>query len=155
MALDSIFWIASCTKMIVGIASMQLVEKGLPALDYVGQVATLCPELRDVKVSQDNGELVEKKRGMTLRMLLSYTAGFGYTFFNEKLRDFSKPVGYDEFSGLAYDVLQPLVNQLGEGWKYGINIGWAGALVELATHSTLDEYGQSYIHKPLGLRTFR
>lgn len=48
------------------------------------------------------------------------TAGFGYSFFNEKLRDYSKPVGYDEFSGCVYDMLQPLVNQPGERWEYGV-----------------------------------
>lgn len=152
MTLDSIFWMASCTKMIIGIACMQLVEKGLLNLDDSGQVEKLCPELRDVKVLQDDGTLVEKKRGITLRMLLSHTAGFGYTFFNEKLRDFSRPVGYDEFSGLAYDMLQPLVHQPGEGWEYGINIDWAGTLLERATRSTLDSYCQSHIYEPLGLK---
>jgi hypothetical protein len=47
-------------------------------------------------------------------------AGFGYTFFNEKLRDYSKPVGYDEFSGHIYDMMQPLVHQPGEKWEYGV-----------------------------------
>jgi len=152
MTLDSIFWIASCTKMIAGVACMQLVEKGLLNLDDSAQVEELCPELRDVKVLQDDGKLVEKKRGITLRMLLSHTAGFGYTFFNEKLRDFSKPVGYDEFSGLEYDMLQPLVHQPGEGWQYGINIDWAGTLLERVTHSTLDSYCQKNIYEPLGLK---
>lgn len=73
MTLDNIFWIASCTKMIVGIACMQLVEKGLLALDDPAQVETLCPELKEIKVLQDDGKLVEKKRGITLRMLLSHT----------------------------------------------------------------------------------
>jgi len=73
MNLDNIFWIASCTKMIVGIACMQLVEQGLLALDDSKQVETLVPELKAVKVLQDDGKLVEKKRGITLRMLLSHT----------------------------------------------------------------------------------
>jgi CubicO group peptidase (beta-lactamase class C family) len=73
MSLDNVFWMASCTKMVVGIACMQLVEKGLLALDDVDQVERLCPELKEVKVLQDDGSLVEKKRGITLRMLLSHT----------------------------------------------------------------------------------
>jgi len=48
------------------------------------------------------------------------TAGFGYTFFNKKLRDYSWPIGYDEFSGQTFDMLQPLVNQPGEAWEYGV-----------------------------------
>ena len=73
MTLDNIFWIASCTKMIVGIACMQLVEKGVLALDDVQLVERLAPELRDVKVLRDDGTLEEKKRGITLRMLLTHT----------------------------------------------------------------------------------
>ncbi|KAK0335663.1 hypothetical protein LTR94_011695 [Friedmanniomyces endolithicus] len=51
MSLDSIFWIASCTKMITGVACMQLVEQGKLSLDDPAQVELLCPELKDVKVS--------------------------------------------------------------------------------------------------------
>lgn len=120
MTLDNIFWIASCTKMITGIACMQLVEKGLLALDDAAMVEKLSPELRDVKVLTTDGKLVEKSKSITLRMLLNHTAGFGYTFFNEKLRDFSKPIGYDEFSGHSFDMHQPLVNQPGERWEYGV-----------------------------------
>lgn len=73
MTQDNIYWIASCTKIIVGIACMQLVEKGVLALDDPTQLEGLCPELASVKVLQDNGTLVEKKRSITLRMLLSHT----------------------------------------------------------------------------------
>lgn len=137
MSLDTIFWIASCTKLITGIACMQLVEHGRLSLDNAEQVETLCPELKDLKVLQSDGSLVGKKRGITLRMLLSHTcwcphtplmqmtlishsAGFGYTFFHEGLRDHSKPIGYDEFSGHLKDLIQPLVHQPGEGWQYGV-----------------------------------
>jgi CubicO group peptidase (beta-lactamase class C family) len=73
MTLNNIFWIASCTKMIAGIACMQLVERGVLALDDSNMVEKLCPELRDVKVLESDGKLVEKKRGITLRMLLTHT----------------------------------------------------------------------------------
>ncbi|KAJ9203969.1 hypothetical protein DTO166G4_2689 [Paecilomyces variotii] len=152
MTLDNIFWIASCTKMVVGIACMQLVEQGLLSLDDSNQVETLCPELKDLKVLQDDGTLVPKKRGITLRMLLSHTAGFGYTFFNKKLRDYSKPIGYDEFSGHIYDILQPLVNQPGEGWEYGVSIDWAGICLERVTGQTLNDYLHKHIFEPLGLK---
>lgn len=137
MTLDSIFWIASCTKLITGIACMQLVEKGILDLESVELVESLCPELKEAKVLSDDGSFVEKTRGITLRMLLSHTgncyktestkmlttvkAGFGYSFFNDKLRDFNKPVGYDEFSGSFLDMKQPLVNQPGARWEYGVS----------------------------------
>ncbi|KAF7156084.1 hypothetical protein CNMCM5623_009226 [Aspergillus felis] len=151
MTLESIFWIASCTKMITGIACMQLVERGLLSLDDSDQVEKICPELKEGKVLQDDGTLVEKRRGITLRMLLNHTAGFGYTFFNEKLRDYSKPIGYDEFSGHIYDMLQPLVHQPGEKWEYGVNIDWAGVMVERVTGQPLNDYFHRNIFEPLGL----
>ncbi|TKA42725.1 hypothetical protein B0A55_13308, partial [Friedmanniomyces simplex] len=73
MTLDSIFWIASCTKMITGVACMQLVEQGKLSLDDPAQVEGLCPELKDVKVLQPDGSLFAKKRGISLRMLLTHT----------------------------------------------------------------------------------
>ncbi|KAI3604715.1 beta-lactamase family protein [Moniliophthora roreri] len=151
LTLDSIFWIASCTKMLTGIACMQLVEKGKLSLDDAAQVEKLCPYLKEVQVLQDDGTLVAKKCGITLRMLLSHTVGFGYTFFNEKLRDWSKPVGIDEFSGSIRDVQQPLVHQPGEAWEYGLGIDWAGQLVEKVTGLSLNDYFQENIFKPLGL----
>lgn len=73
MTLESIYWIASCTKMICGIACMQLVEQGKLVLDDSEFVEKHCPELKVVKVLQDDGTLVDKKRGITLRMLLTHT----------------------------------------------------------------------------------
>ncbi|KAF5862166.1 hypothetical protein ETB97_012063 [Aspergillus alliaceus] len=152
MTVQSVFWIASCTKMITGIACMQLVEQGLLTLDDSTQVEGLCPELKEVQVLQPDGSLVEKKQGITLRMLLTHTAGFGYSFFNEKLRDYSKPIGYNEFSGCMYDMRQPLVNQPGERWEYGINIDWAGVVVERITGLSLNDYFHRHIFEPLGLQ---
>jgi CubicO group peptidase (beta-lactamase class C family) len=73
LATDSVFWIASCTKLITGIACMQLVEQGQLSLDDANELERICPELKDVKVLQEDGTLVEKARGITLRMLLTHT----------------------------------------------------------------------------------
>ena len=52
---------------------MQLVEQGKMILDDVGFVVNICPELKNVKVLKDDGTLEDKKRGITLRMLLTHT----------------------------------------------------------------------------------
>ncbi|KAJ0362305.1 hypothetical protein COL922a_014495, partial [Colletotrichum nupharicola] len=120
MTLDTIFWIASCTKLLVGIACMQLVEQGSLPLDDETQIEELCPELKRLKVLKPDGSFEEKKKAITLRMLLTHTAGFGYTFFNERLRGWSYPAGVDEFSGRVEDITStPLLFQPGEGWEYG------------------------------------
>ena len=77
ITLDSVFRAASCTKMITGIACMQLVESGVLQLDSPGQIESLAPELRDVKVltraADGSFSLVEKTTRITLRMLLNHT----------------------------------------------------------------------------------
>ncbi|ETI23535.1 hypothetical protein G647_05337 [Cladophialophora carrionii CBS 160.54] len=153
MTTDHIFWIASCTKMITGVAAMQLVEQGKLSLDDVDVVEKLAPELKAVQVWDPAAQkLVPKKRGITLRMLLSHTAGFGYAFFDDRLNDWAGPLGLDEFSGSYHDYLsQPLVNQPGEVWEYGINIDWAGVLIERASGLKLNDYFQQHIFKPLGI----
>lgn len=121
MTLDTIFWIASCTKVLTGIACMQLVEQGRLELDNGEQIETLCPELKEVKVLRKDGTFEDKKRAITLRMLLTHSSGLGYTFFNERLRDWSFPAGVDEFSGRFEDMKMPLLFQPGEGWEYGVS----------------------------------
>lgn len=77
MTTDTVFWMASCTKLITSIACMQLVEQGILALDDSPQVESLAPELKEVKVLERDGNggfrLVEKERSITLRMLLNHT----------------------------------------------------------------------------------
>jgi CubicO group peptidase (beta-lactamase class C family) len=73
MTLDNVFWIASCTKMIAGLACMQLVEQGKLHLDDGDEIENLIPELKDLQVLQKDGKLVPKNKKITLRMLLSHT----------------------------------------------------------------------------------
>lgn len=69
-----------------------------------------------------------------------------------KLRDWSRPVGLDDFSGIASDVLhRPLVNQPGECFQYGVSVDWAGVLVERVMGMSLEDYFQQYILRPLGI----
>lgn len=151
MTLDSIFWIASCTKLLTGIACMQLVEEGILRLDDGDQVEQLLPELKDLQVLRPDGSFEAKKRKITLRMLLSHMAGFGYTFFSERLRDWSFPAGVDEFSGRFEDIKLPLLFQPGEGWEYGVGIDWAGVALERASGLTLNDFLQKRVFGPLGI----
>ncbi|RDW86604.1 serine hydrolase domain-containing protein [Aspergillus mulundensis] len=163
MTLDTVFWMASCTKLITSIACMQLVESGTLALDDSEQLEAFAPELRDVQVLERTEgpgaggfRLVPKERSITLRMLLTHTAGFGYAFEDFKLRDWSLPVGLDDFSGHASDVLhRPLVNQPGTRFQYGVGMDWVGVVVERATGMSLEAYFQSFILGPLGIKNMR
>jgi CubicO group peptidase (beta-lactamase class C family) len=152
MTLDTVFWIASCTKLLAAMACMQAVEQGKLKLDDHKQVYELCPELEKVQVLTDDGKLVDKEKDITLRMLLAHTAGFGYEFFNPKLRDYGRPIGFDVFHADERDIHRmPLVNQPGSKWEYGINIDWAGILLERATGVKLNDWIQEHIMQPLGI----
>ncbi|KAF2148788.1 beta-lactamase/transpeptidase-like protein [Myriangium duriaei CBS 260.36] len=154
MDLDTVFWIASCTKLLTAIVCLQLVEQGKLELDDSKHLYQYCPELAEVKVLQDDGSLVNKKSEITLRMLLIHTSGFGYEFFNEKLRDYYYPVGVSVFDGARADFLNmPLVNQPGERWEYGIGIDWAGFYCERVTGIPLNDLMMQNIIKPLGLES--
>jgi hypothetical protein len=72
MTLDTVFWIASCTKLVTSIACMQLVERGKAELDDPGLVARILPEVGQAKVLVD-GEEREQKQTITLKMLLTHT----------------------------------------------------------------------------------
>ncbi|CAK3884454.1 Hypothetical predicted protein [Lecanosticta acicola] len=153
MDLDTVFWIASCTKLLATMACMQAVEQGILSLDDHKQVYKLCPELEKVQVLKDDGTLEDKKADITLRMLLTHTSGFGYEFFNPKLRDYGRPVGFDMFHADIKDVLRmPLVNQPGSAWEYGIGIDWAGIVLQRATGVGLNDWIQKNIMQPLGLK---
>jgi CubicO group peptidase (beta-lactamase class C family) len=88
-----------------------------------------------------------------LSRLIQKIAGFGYAFDDVKIRDWSRPVGVDEFSGNPRDVFGlPLVNQPGTQFQYGVNIDWAGLLVERTTNLSLDAYFKKYIFDPIGVK---
>lgn len=74
---DDIYWLASCTKLVTSIACMQLVEGSILRLDDADQLDSLCPELVDLKVVQEDGSLEQARSRITLRMLLTHT-GISY-----------------------------------------------------------------------------
>ena len=78
MTLDSVFWIASCTKLIGGIAALQLCEQGKLALDDPDLVEQVAPELKNIRIlkgldENGNAQYVDKSKRITLRMLLTHT----------------------------------------------------------------------------------
>ena len=91
MTLDTVIAIASMTKAITATAVMQLVEQG--KLDLDAPTADIVPNLGEVEVLEgfgEDGQPITRtpKATITLRKLLTHTAGFGYEFWNQEILDF-------------------------------------------------------------------
>ena len=151
MAPDTHFWVASCTKAITSAAALQLVEQGRLTLD--APVGDLLPALASPNVlkgfdAAGKPRLEPAREAVTLRRLLSHTAGLGYEFCSEDLTRYVAAAGpYPR--GLGPDT--PLLFEPGSGWTYGISTDWTGKLIEAASGEALDTYFERHILGPLGM----
>ena len=150
---DTIFYIASCTKPVTSVAALQLVERGLVALD--DPVGDLLPELADPQVLTGfdvAGEPITRpaRSKITLRHLLTHTSGLAYDFTSVEL------TRYLSRKGLAFRQPEPppipLVFDPGEGWIYGVGVDWAGRLIEAVTGQGLEVYCAANIFGPLEMK---
>jgi CubicO group peptidase (beta-lactamase class C family) len=156
MTLDTVGWIASCTKAITGTACMQLVEQG--RIDLDSPARQWVPRLADCKVLEgfdDAGQprLRAAKRPITLRHLLTHTAGFGYEFWDADTGRYQAATGTPGIiSCTEAALMQPLLFDPGERWMYGVNIDWAGKIVEAVSGQKLGAYLAEHLFGPLGMR---
>lgn len=153
MTEDSIFWIASMTKALTSVAAMRLVEKGQLQLDH--PLGEIVPELDTIQVLEgfsSDGEptLRRPRRPISLRHLLTHTAGFTYDFFNADTIRYISHQGLPGITTCKNAALHtPLAFDPGDRWEYGINIDWVGKAVEAVSGQTLREYLREHILDPL------
>jgi methyl acetate hydrolase len=152
---DSVFWIASMTKAITATACMQLVEQGKLQLEQT--MGKLLPQLEAPKVlegfdASGAPKLRPAKRPITLRHLLTHTAGFTYSIWSEPMNQYEKVTGIPfvgECKNGSFNA--PLMFDPGDRWEYGINIDWVGKAVEAVSDQSLEVYFREKIFAPLGM----
>ena len=155
MTADSVFWIASMTKAITAAAGMQLVEQGKLSLD--SPIGKLLPDLAAPQVLEGfdaSGEpkLRPAKNPITLRHLLTHTAGFAYDMWNGDMLQYLEKTGLPGVITCKNAALKtPLMTDPGTRWEYGINIDFVGKAVEAATGKRLDAYLRDHLFAPLGM----
>jgi methyl acetate hydrolase len=156
MTLDSVVWIASMTKAITATAAMQLMEGGKIKLEQ--NASELVPELESPKVLEGfdpSGKmrLRPAKRPITLKHLLTHTAGFGYEMWSSLIQECQTAESIPGIITCQNAALTlPLLFDPGERWEYGINIDWVGKIVERVSGQTLDRYLERNILGPLGMK---
>lgn len=154
---DSIYWLASCTKISGTIAALQAVEKGLISLDSADDLEKFCPELADIPILKeitDEGHvvLVPKENRITLRLLLTHTSGFGYPFWNKNLARYSEIFNINELAGTTKSISTPLSFEPGTSWEYGIGIDWALIAVSRAEGKSINDLLIQNVFEPAGIK---
>ena len=156
MSTDTVFWIASMTKAITSTAAMQLVERGKLALDH--PIADVLSELSAPQVLEGfdpSGEprLRPAKRPITLRHLLTHTAGLVYDIWNADMGRYMEIRAIPGIVSCQDAALSlPLVFDPGEEWDYGINIDWVGKVIERVSGQVLGDYMSEHLFEPIGMK---
>lgn len=163
MATDAIFRIASQTKALVSVAVMMLQEEGKLAIN--SPVGRYLPEFQrtTVAVPRAGGEgydVVPANRPITIRDLLTHTAGIGYGYGTARDRwaeagiqgwyfaDRDEPIA----ATVARMASLPFDAQPGERFVYGYATDILGVLVERVSGVSLDEFLRTRILEPLKMR---
>ena len=157
MTLDTVFRIYSMTKAITSVAAMQLVEEGKLGLDTpvpdIGEPALNAPQVLEGFDAAGQPRLRPASRSITLKHLLTHTAGFVYEVWNADAKRYVETTGTPAIlSGRLAALRRPLAFHPGERWEYGINIDWVGRIVEALSGQSLDAYFREHIFVPLGMR---
>ncbi|SIO08858.1 CubicO group peptidase, beta-lactamase class C family [Bradyrhizobium erythrophlei] len=155
MTADSVFWIASMTKAITAAAGMQLVEQGKLSLDEpIGKVLPdlAAPQVLEGFDAKGEPKLRAAKKPITLRHLMTHTAGFCYDVWNGEGAQYLAKTGTPNVFTCQNAALKtPIMSDPGTRWEYGINIDFVGKAVEAASGKRLDAYLRDHMFTPLGM----
>jgi CubicO group peptidase (beta-lactamase class C family) len=169
MATDSVFRLASMSKVVAAVAVMQLFERGLIALHE--PISTYLPEFADPKVAVVKDwqvtQLVTATREITPHDLLSMTAGMTNTWWHRIFEpsvygvvpQLLKDAGVTDDINAPPTTLEenvkklaqvPLIASPGEMFDYSNNSAdTLCRLVEVVSGLSFDEYQQRHILDPL------
>jgi CubicO group peptidase (beta-lactamase class C family) len=175
MTPDTLFRAYSMTKPLTGMAAMMLIEEGKLKLDQ--NIADLIPGFANPKVLIDGTKSLESrpsKAPITIRNLLTHTAGLGYTIVTKgPLLDAYNKLGInpaavsrsalpgfpkietapslEEFANRLATL--PLIADPGDRWSYSVSLDLMGRIIEIASGMTFDGFLDKRIFKPLGMNS--
>ncbi len=137
---EALFWVASMTKSINATAIMILVNESKLSLDE--PASKWLPDLAKVKLADGKSP----KRAITLRMLLSHTAGIAFPPRNSAdgavtLKAYTKQL-----------ISRPLAFEPGTDYEYGFGPTIAGRILELVSGMHYEEFLAKRLFGPLGMK---
>lgn len=162
MSDDAVFPLTSNTKPIAGILTMRLIERGVIDLD--DPIDSQVPELARPRVlAEPDGPLdrtVPAERSVTVRDLLTMTAGVGWAVRNPALGEamaargvapgpYAPAVPPGEYLRRLSQL--PFAGQPGGGWWYHTCSDVLGVLLARATGTSVAELVADHVTGPLGL----
>ena len=167
---DSLWRIYSMTKPVTAMAAMILVEEGRLKLDQ--PVSDFIPQFRQMRVLTDPANSLASRpaaRPITIRHLLTHTAGLGYTIITkgpllkeyerlgivpaqldartEAMARRTRPATLKEFAERTATL--PLIADPGTTWSYSIGLDILGRVIEVASGQPFDRFLSTRIFGPL------
>ncbi len=174
---DTLWRVYSMTKPITGMATMMLIDDGKITLDQ--PLSDLIPEYKQMMVQNvADGPLDDvrpAKTAITIRHLLTHTAGLGYTISQKgpilkayydagiapgkvsKLPLPGFPANVKVAPSLAEFAARlaklPLVHEPGTQWDYSVSLDLLGRVIEIASGMPFDTFLQKRLFDPLGMKS--
>ena len=154
MTKDTLFRIYSMSKPVTTVAAMMLAEQGHFQLDDA--VEKYLTEFKGVKVYKD-GKAVAAKNTMTIRQLMTHTAGLTYGYFGKTAVDAMYKKDHPHWRRNNQEMSQklasyPLLYEPGAVWHYSLATDVLGALVERISGQSLAAFFEQNIFKPLKMK---
>jgi CubicO group peptidase (beta-lactamase class C family) len=156
---------ASMSKLITSLCVLHLVQDKILEIneDITAYVPTLTSQPILTGFDATGSPILKPRtKPITLRHLLTHSAGTGYIFVDERLARWARatgrplpiPLKHSPVSGgMSIDSRfnYPLLFEPGEGWVYGSGLDWAGRLIEKLTGAFFDDFMYEKVLKPVGV----
>ncbi|MFC4291340.1 serine hydrolase domain-containing protein [Sphingorhabdus arenilitoris] len=173
--IDTIYRVYSMTKPVTGMAAMILIGEGKMKLDQ--PISDFLPEFKDMTVLTDPAnslEAVPAKNAITVRHLLTHTAGLGYTIITKgpllqaylenglapgavsklELPGFPKPAPTPDFKTFSERLAKlPLIAEPGTKWSYSLGLDLMGRVIEVVSGMEFGAFLKARIFDPLKMNS--
>ena len=151
MSTDKYINIYSCTKVTTAVSVLQLSEKRYFSLD--DPLYDFIPEYRDMTVIDSAGNIEKAKNAITIRHLLTMTAGLTYNLNSEGIKEALKETNgnADTLTMIKKLAKDPLIFEPGTDWNYSLCHDVLGGVIEVVSGMKFSEYCKKNVFEPLGI----